>query len=71
MSLQPRKPEFTPKKLLDEVYNRQYQRNAHQIIDITMGSPGNATLTSFKPLNSIPQSPVRATFDSNWALPQS
>jgi hypothetical protein len=75
MSLQPRKPEYTPKKLVDEVQNRQHQRNAHQIIDITMGSPGNVALTSFKPLsNPIMNSPVRvgATFEnSNWALPKS
>jgi hypothetical protein len=70
MSLQPRKPEYTPKKLIDEVQNRQHQRNAHQIVDISMGSPGNVALTSFKPLsNTIMNSPVRvgATFEnSNW-----
>lgn len=75
MSLQPRKPEYTPKKLIDEVHNRQHQRNAQQIVDITMGSPGNVALTSFKPLsNTIINSPVRvgATFEnSNWGLPKS
>ena len=39
-----------------------------------MGSPGNATLTSFKPLsNSMLQSPVRvgATFEkSSWTVTQ-
>ena len=51
MSLPPKKYEQTPQKLYDEVQNRNHQRNAHQIIDITMSSPPNVALTNLKSIN--------------------
>jgi hypothetical protein len=51
MSLPPRKYEHASQKLQDEVFNRNHQRNAHQIVDISMNSPGNVALTSMKSIN--------------------
>jgi hypothetical protein len=71
MSLPPRKPEHVPAgKLHDELYNRKFQSNPQQIVDIQMNSPGNFRLTtnqlrSVKDVELLPTSPSRGE-TNNW-----